>query len=323
MSTETNEIDLSGKPQFGWIPPPKRTPEQTAFHEATVKAMPRFRVRGRWQMERRRYALWEAPKKLFGRHLKYIWQQTGSCVGAGGCNMLMTLMAVEIAVKGEWEEFLTPWWLYTYGISRWLSGSNGPGEGSFGSAWAKAIKEYGIFQHDPPGMPDLPDFQESEGWLVQPSSVEMTWSAGDQIKEEWKKLGRQHPVRTVAQMRSADDCLEALANGYPITQASMFGFSPMVPRITGDPPVHLAEWNDEWSHQTYVDEVWDHPTLGLLFRWGNNWGSKIHGNPTGEEPPGGTYIKHRTMDQLCKDRNSEVYAFSSYDGFPARDPYFV
>lgn len=305
----------------GYIPPAERTAAQIMASDAIASQMPRFGIRGSFPMAERRYALWKAARQLLGHHLPYIWQQTGSCVGAGGGNMLMTSMGVEIVLKGEtFEEFRVPWWLYTYGRSRFHAGMRGQGEGSFGAAWAKAVTEDGIFEIDPEGAPDLPDYKEQNGWIVQPSKVEMQWSDGGRIQEVWLKLGRQHLFKTASRLRSADECAQALINGYAITQASMFGFSPMVPKPVGTPPVRLVKfWNGEWAHQTWIDEFWDHPELGQIFRWGNNWGPNAHGAPVGDEPSGGVYITHKVLDEICRDRDSEVFAFSTFDGFPARE----
>ena len=303
----------------GWIPPDARTPQQAGIDAAIRAALPRFTIRGRFTAKERRYPLWQAAVTLFGRHLKYNWQQTGSCVGAGGGNMAKTAQCVEIVLKREPKEYRELWWPYTYGRSRFLAGIGGRGEGSIGSAWAKAATTAagGFFEIDPTGFPDLPDYKEQDGWLVQPAKVELEWSDGGAISDQWVRLGSTRLFHTAAQMRSAEDCAEALMNGYPITQASMFGFSN--PRVKGSQfPIRVAEWNGQWSHQTYIDEVWDHPELnGLYFRWGNNWGPTAHGKPTGDEPPGGVYISARTLDQIC--RTGEVYAFSAFDGFPARD----
>jgi hypothetical protein len=300
---------------FGLIPEHQRSPVTRALCQGIADTMPEFRIRGAWQLEHKRYALWAAGKKLFGRHLRYNKQLTGSCVGAGGGNAMTTLMAVEIAMKQEPEEFRTLWWPYTYGLSRSLSGMHGRGEGSTGEGYADAITQYGIFELDPAGLPDLPDFTVQNEWLVLTASTELQWSNGDAIADEWKQLGIRHRIGSAARMRSADDCIAALANGYPLTQASMFGFSPMAPTPRGTPPVRIAEWNGSWSHQTWVDEYWDHPTEGEIFRWGNNWGN-VHGSPTGDEPPGGVYIRKVTMDAICK--RGFVAALSTYQGFPAR-----
>jgi hypothetical protein len=300
----------------GWIPPDERTREQSAINDRIVSGMPRFHIRGHFTAAERRYPLWRAGKTLLGKFLPYVWQQTGSCVGAGGGNMQMTGMSVEIVLHSEVEEFKVPWWLFAYGRSRYRGGMNGQGEGSFGSAWAEAITKDGSFEIDPEGAPDLPDYKVQDGWIVQPAKTEMQWSDGGRVQDVWLKLGVKHLFRTAAVMKSAQDCAEALMNGYALTLASNFGIRPMVPSPTGDPAVRLATWNGSWAHQMFSDEYWDHPSLGEIFRIGNNWGPDAHGSPTGEEPPGGFYIRAKTMDQIC--RNGEVYAFSGFDGFPAR-----
>lgn len=301
----------------GWIPPHKRTPAQNRIDEEIRKSLPRFTLRGRFAADKRRYCLWKAHVTLTGKFHRYNWQQTGSCVGAGGDNALKTLQAVEIVLKGERERMLDNWWLYAYGRSRHHAGMRGQGEGSVGSAWAKAINTDGFFEIDPDGEPDLPDYQDREDWIVQPSRTEMQWSDGGRIAENWLRLGRKRRVKTVSRIRNKDEAFEAVANGYPLTQASNFGFSR--PKVKGTKnPIRVAEWNGKWSHQTFIDEAWDHEELsGIYFHWGNNWGPDAHGPPTGDEPPGGVYIHESIVDRLCKE--GEVYALSDQDGYPARE----
>lgn len=311
---------------FGFLHEGRRTAAQNDAHAAAVAAMPRFAIRGRFALESRRYKLWDFVRTVNGgKDPHYIWQQTGSCVGAGGGNMTIVTQGVEIALKGDSEEYRWPWWLFTYGKSRQRGGLNGRGEGSFGSAWAAAATKDGVFELDPAGEPDLPDPTIRDGWAVSPGSLELEWSNGSAIKPNWAKVGATHLFKTAAVMRSADDCIDALANGYAITQASMFGFSPMVPPVEGkgENAVRLVRrWNAQWAHQTFVTEFWDHPDLGPIFGWGNNWGPQAH-NPGGATPSGYpnmmVYITHALMDQICKSRDAEVYAFSGYDGFPARE----
>lgn len=217
----------------------------------------------------------------------------------------------------ESEEYRPTWWLYAYGRSRYHTGIRGRGEGSTGAGWAKAATTDGILEMDPAGLPDLPDYKLQQGWRVESDRTEMDWSDGARIADQWLSAGRKHLFRTAAPIRNKDEAFEAIANGYPLTQASNFGFSG--PRVKGTNfPIRVATWNGNWSHQTYVDEVWDHPELaGIYFRWGNNWGPDAHGAPTGDEPAGGVYIHESTMDQICK--SGEVYALSAFDGFPARE----
>lgn len=298
---------------FGWISTDDLAPGLWEIRQQTIRDMPHFHIDGQWFQSERRYKLWEAGKILMGGHfLPYANQTTGSCVGAGGYNMLITLLAVEIVLGKEAEKWMQLWWPYTYGRSRLASGMRGRGEGSTGAGWTKAITQDGSFEW----QEGLPKYQDVKGWLKLPSGDELNWSAGEAIDAKWIEQGRKHLVKTVSPLKNSNEALAALANGYPITQASMFGFSPMVPSPTGTPPVRLVSWNGSWSHQTYIDEAWDHPTHGLIFRWGNNWGADAHGPALDDEPPSSVYIKAATLDRICS--SGEVYAFSAYDGFPAR-----
>lgn len=299
----------------GWIPFDQRESEVVLATDKIVAEMPKFHVRGRYTAADRRYALWKFAKQHTNEFLKYIWQLTGSCVGAGGGNMLMTLIYVEIVLGRESEIFRVLWWLFTYGRSRFHSGIRGRGDGSTGAGWAKAITEDGVFEIDPEGYPDLPDFKEVQKWLQISSNTEMDWSDGAKIAPQWFKVGKEHLVKTAARIRSAEEGIEALINGYPLTQASNFGFRSS--KVVGTPAIRLAPWDGSWSHMTYIDEYWDHPTEGEIVRWGNNWGPDAHGPPVGDEPPGGVYITKATFDKIC--RNGEVYAYSAFEGFPGRE----
>lgn len=311
---------------FGFLHSGKRNDTQNDLHEKIVKAMPRFTIRGAFTLESRRYKLWEFVRKVNGgKDPTYNWQQTGSCVGAGWGNMSLVTQGVEISMKGESEQYKWLWWPFTYGKGRQRGGISGSGEGSFGSAQAEAATIDGSFELDPANEPDLPDPTIRDGWAIVPAATELEWSNGAKIKQNWVSLGVKHLFKTAAVMKSADNCIDALANGYAITQASMFGFSPMVPPVEGkgENQIRLVRrWNAQWAHQTWVDEFWDHPDVGPVFRWGNNWGPTAH-NTNGSTPSGypnnGVYITYQLMDQICKSRDGEVFAFSAYDGFPARE----
>lgn len=304
----------------GWIPPERRSTIQHAAHERALFAMPKdFQLEGTYHEVSGRFACWkafqmtmEAKGNRDPQVLPYNFQQTGSCVGAGGGNMAKTLMCVEIQ-QGELEEYKEIWWPFTYGRSRYRAGMTTPGEGSQGSTWAEAATQDGLFVREE--KPGLPEFQNDQGWLKISGSTEVSWSDGDAKQTiECKDLGLLHLIGKAVPIKNADEGKAALANGYPLTQASNFGTRG--PKKTGNPEVMLAKWDGSWSHQTYIDEAWDHPSLGLIFRWGNNWGKTAHGAPTQGEPWGGFYIEASTFDQICKGR--EVFAFSGFSGFKVR-----
>lgn len=307
-------VELEHCWDFGWIPPEIRSAEQRANDAVILASMPTFQIRGSWQMDERRYQLWNAYKKLTGKFLPYNWQLTGSCVGAGGGNMAKTLMSIQ-AVLGTME-YRELFWPFTYGKSRERDGSRSPGEGSTGTSYSEAATEDGYISFDEDAsVVGSPTF--NQGWLQLTSGIEMKWSNGLAAPSHEVQIGKTHLIKAKAPMRSSADVLAAFVNYYPVTQASNFGMRNMVPSVQGTPGVRLGSWDGSWSHQTYLDEVWDHPTLGLIFRWGNNWGPEAHGSPTGDEPSGGVYLKASTVDQICA--NGEVFAFSGdISGFPAR-----
>lgn len=304
---------------FGWIPPAQWTAEQHEANERILAGMKPFFLRGGYYSRPQgRFALWKFCQQVNGgKHIAYVHQLTGSCVGAGGSNMLRTLGRVEIA-QGEPEQWPGKeiWWPYTYGQSRRLAGIGGQGEGSFGSAWAQAIVEAGDFAQDE--VPNLPAFDDDgEGWLQLSRSIELQWSNGAAYnKEPFLSAGRRHLVRSASPVRSSEEAAAALANGYPLTIASNFGTHTIQPR--GNPAINVATWDDTWPHQMYVDEAWDHPSLGLVFRIGNNWGPSAHPAPTQGEPPGGFYVTAATFDKITASRDCECFAFSKFEGFPVR-----
>lgn len=304
---------------FGWVVPKERTRIQTEYHETVMAQTPRFQdaLQGSYREANGQFFLWEFSKRNNGgKHIRYVNQTTGSCVGSGGFNMLLTLANVEIA-NGDPEEWPKghAWWPYTYGQSRRRAGMSGRGEGSFGSAWADAIVKDGIFSREEAAAENkaVPDYEYLDGWIRLPKSTEMEWSDGA-AKNAYVPLGRKHPVKSAARIRSSDEAKAALQNGYPITIACMFGTRTIRP--VGTPAVQLAEWDDRWAHQQSCLGCWNHPSLGLIFYIMNNWGSSAHPAPLNGEPPGGYWIRASTFDIMLQD---EGFAFSGFNGFQVRE----
>ena len=309
-------IDVGGEKveYYGYVPPEIRTAAEQATARAVLASLPRRELPRNYRADKRRVALWEPLQKITGKKdCPYVNQSTGSCVGAGGANALYTLMAVEQVLGNKLAEFLPVWWLYTYGESRQIAGMGGRGDGSTGTAWAKAISTKGIFAADQPG---LPKFEMRNGWYYLSPSIERQWSDGQMEPAKWDPLAALHLVKSVAVCNSAEDVATAIQNGYPCTVAGMFGTSG--PRVAGgDHPVLLADWNGSWAHQMFIDEWWDHPSLGEIFRNPNNWGPDAHGNPPDGSPRGGFHCTKSVIDRRCKQ--GEVFALSMFDSFPPRE----
>lgn len=286
---------------FGWVPPQERTAEQHEANEAAVASMPAFALQGAYHEDKGKFDLSELAVK---HGAKFIWQVTGSCVGAGGGTMIQTLMGVEIAA-GELEEMRQVWWPYTYGQSRRRAGMRGRGSGSLGSAWSAAMRDDGMFSRDE-ASGSLPEYSEpAPGWLRLPESIELEWSDGTATQSKYAELARLHVVKTVSPVSNSTEAKAAISNGYPLTLASMFGTRGA--SMAGDPAVPLAEWSDQWAHQMSCSVCWDHPTLGLIFGIRNQWGPRNHDF---------FYVKASVFDRICSGR--EVFAFSAFNGFKSR-----
>lgn len=328
MSSYTNEefdklqsvggrITIKGEEthwNFGWVPPEHRSEYQKEQDATYQKAMPIFAIEGEEEPKDHAF-LWDFSLKAnAGKHFTVFHQQTGSCVGNGLGQALWYLSAVEVHRLQDPEQVILPFWLLPYGRSRLYADMDNHGEGSFGSAAAKAIAEDGVI---PFNLEGLPQPQDKDG-LTWGAEAELKWSCGSKIEAKWLELSRKHLVKTMARIRTAEEAKAALRNYYPLTCASMFGFSPMIPEVSGTPPVRVVQKrNDSWGHQMCVIGWLEHPEHGDLFYILNSWGKKIHGVPTGayNEPQGGFWIKKREMDFICRD---EVFALSQFQGFPAQ-----
>jgi hypothetical protein len=312
---------------FGWNPPVPLDPEhdtvreaaavsddQDAANRAFLRAMPSFGITGNDQGNDEKvllYELWKHPEVVAanGRAFSGIYQKSGSCVGAGGGTVIATLSFVEVVRLGDPEQALIPFWLLPYGRSRFYGGMRGPGEGSFGSAFAEAMLKDGII---PANISNLPQPTEDDGMLTWGKPAEMTWSAGDRISEDWLTQSRRHLVKTAAKLSNADQVRDAIRNGYPVTCASMYAHNGGT--VTGTPQVLLGRRSGSWAHQMSIMAWWNHPTLGDIFYLMNQWGQGAHGTCPSGAPRGGVWITKADMDWICRD---EVFAFSQFSGFPA------
>jgi hypothetical protein len=297
---------------FGLVMPEERTIAQTAIDNAMKAAIPAFALSGQWSGDvDKPIGSWLTAKKVNrGKHWLTFWQQTGSCVGNGIGQVARGLSAEEAFTLNEPEKVILPFYLYTYGRSRYIGGLYGQGDGSFGSSAAKAAETDGFLDAETVGLPQ-PQYDEESG-LTWGKAVEYRWSDGARIEQKWLDVGRKHVIRSVAKARSTDDIWQGVANGHYATIASDWG-GMMRPPV--DDGVLLNRRVTTWQHQMSVHGVYDHPKHGKLFYILNSWGPKTHGIcPTGAQP-GGFWINEREMAYIVSQ--GESFIFSRLDGFPA------
>lgn len=299
---------------FGYITPENRTEEEIKLDTEAKSQMIPFEIIGDEDPKDRAF-LWDCAKIANGgKHFRTFYQQTGSCVGNGGGQALWYLSAVEVVRLKDLEQVLLPFYLLPYGRSRYYAGIRGQGDGSFGSAFAEAMRKDGILQANLEG---LPKFSDTAG-ITWGRSAEYQWSDGAKIDQKWLSLSRKHLLKSTAQVKSAQQVRQALLNYYPCTIASDWG-GQMTPAVQGDPPVRLNKRADTWQHQMCVIGTVNHPQFGWIYYILNSWGVDAHGQPPSNgygEPPGGFWVKEGDMDYIA--RQGDSFAFSQFDGFPAQ-----
>lgn len=292
--------------------PARRSREQNDADEAIRREWPKFFIDGTERGDVKKACLWEPVVATTGKHWDPFFQATGSCVGNGGGMAVNYIMAVEAWKKGEPEEVKYPlFYLYPYGRSRVYANLRGPGEGSFGSAFARAIKDDGITESDLPGLPASSMANGGISWGRQ-QELAFSWAPdGSALKQKWGPVAIKHPIQTVAQLRSSAEVAAALRNGYACTCASMWGGLMKCEVVDG---VLLSRRVTEWAHQMCILGWMVHDRLGELFWIQNSWGNP-HGTDPAGGPPGGFWVKPADVDFMCRD---EVFAFSQFQGFPAQ-----
>lgn len=302
----------------GWIPFGERTKEQHEAHEAAVASMPEFKIVGATDAPDKIVLtdMWKIDmvKATLGYAFPRIHQLTGSCVGAGGGNAAFTLISIEVARLGDPETIIIPFWLYPYGKSRQMAGMRGRGEGSMGSTFAKAVVQYGMPSATLPGMPS---FKNSDG-LTWSEDVEYQWSDGAAAPASVAEEGRKHLIKSASELRSVDDIVSAIRNGYPVTWACSRYIGR--PRVSGRTnPTLVGTLDTSGGHQTSLQGVWEHPEHGLLIKNQNNWPAQAY--PQDPDESATDCSCWQPADDLAKylrSGDAECYALSQYDGYPAQ-----
>ena len=312
MSTDTTH-PING----GWIPFEERTFEQQVQSEAFCDATPAFGEVNRGVDIPKSALLFELELKANGGRLcNRIWQQEGSCVGAAGARAYTQSMCGDAVYRktGEAIKDLFPW--ATWGIGRRYAGMNRRGAGSYGAAQAKAVAEWGMLAAD---NPKVPQPTNRDGWLVWSGKIELDYSYPRDWPVSESELApdaSDHQMGYVAQVRAWDDLLQALAQGYGVTVASMFGSRTAVRE-----GFLIGEWNDSWAHQMSIAGYHEHPSLGQLILIDNQWGRNAHPECPFLSPKGirgSFWIRKETMVRIMSGRDAEVFVHGNSEDWPGR-----
>lgn len=224
----------------------------------------------------------------------------GTCVGFGTATPLDILAACDIAVRNEPERYegtFSPDWCY--GASRDISGNLGRWDGSYGSAAAKAIREWGtLLQLE---SLDQYDYQRARYW------------ARVGVPDEMKTKARPHKVIFTTRLKDIEQTWSCIGNGYPFNMCSNIGWKG---NRDSDGAIKRKS---SWSHSMGVTSRRTTPSGRRLFLVHQSWGDNWTGGPYFEDQPLGSFwADWDDIERAIKQGDS--FAYSGYEGFVRRRP---
>ena len=253
----------------------------------------------------RKMMLYDVVRKVLGRDTDNYPQEIGDCVSFGGKNAAEYLSCVQLlnGADGKFEPVFAP---YYYGTSRNYIGQNriGRGDGSVGSWLASAVVKYGtLFSSDK----DVPPYS---------GSVAKRWGDSNSRDDldRFVQLGQNRLIKSATLIKSWDELVSAIVNGYPCTIACDILFS-MQPDRNG---FHRKE--QRGGHQTCfigVDETWDEPYAVIINSWGDVLGH-LKDFQTGEDLPVGVW-RIKKQDAIDMINQQDCFAYSQAEWLVEQD----
>lgn len=307
---------------LGFIVPSQRTQGQQDAADTATAAMPRFSMPA--------YAdppvgtkvmltdFWKTPEVVadIGQPFTGFGQYTGSCVGVSEGTCGTTLLCVQRMI-GEAPTKAEVWfWPFPYGRTRYNEGDRGQGEGAVDSIMGDTLVKEGYFAATESGLPQFTKTGPDGFWYSQ--AIEMKWSDGGSIAQNWKTLAAQRAGLTKAIVNDTAGIRAAVTNGYPILNgcSNYVGHGQVV--AGGGTPYARGKYDGRGGHSTSVLGVWNHPNDGWLYLYSNQWPTSTY--PT--DPAGGgrccVWIPESEMVKLFQTGgdNGECMALSHAPGFP-------
>lgn len=228
-------------------------------------------------------------------------QTIGDCVSMGTAYAVDAVKAVDIYLKGDWEEWIAETATEDiYGGSRVIIG-NGQlsGDGSFGIWAAKYVNQYGALARGKYGNTDL---------SVYSGTRARKWGQrGVGIPDEIENAAKDHPIDVISMVTTYEQARDLVANGYPISICSNQGFSN---RRDKD---GFAAPSGSWAHCMCILGIDDNPRRpGVLVQ--NSWGV-WNGGPKRLNQPDGSFFVDADVIQSRILSKRDSWAFAGYKGF--------
>jgi len=240
-------------------------------------------------------------------------QQLGDCVGQAYGLATDILAATQIYKDGLAEKWVGKSSTESaYAGSRFEIGALVHGnrqmlkfDGSFGAYCAEFLRDYGVLPRGVYGDVDLRTYNPQ---------IAKDWGKNG-VPDELEPQIKQHPIRSIALVRSYNDCRDAIANGYPVVFCSSVGFNPRCRRHNrgGRDRQGFLNQCGRWMHAMAGIASDDTRRPGILIQnsWGRHWcgGGTRHG-----QPDGSFWVDAKTIDKMCSQGDS--FALSGFVGFP-------
>jgi hypothetical protein len=242
--------------------------------------------------------LWDSVVKARGSHLPNRPQQVGDCV-AHGVKGAVWYLQFQPRPDGEPVEPKEPHPSYNYGYARVIIGKGAVrGDGAVGAWGATAATHGNLFETD-------------DGVPAYSGSLSRLWGQQGPPKA-FIEVAKARKVSTVAPVKTAAQCRDAICNGYPVTVASMFGSTSIKERDGRQ----VAMRNTQWAHQMCCIGYDGRGPVAYFYVL-NSWGPTAHPQPLQGEPPGGFWVTADDMQWITS--TGDCWSFSDLDGFPARE----
>jgi hypothetical protein len=301
-------VDTGGLPEppdpeppfaFGWVDDPNAVREASAnLPFARFCHTEAFTVRYDGPDD---VYLWDACRKVTGDLLPPRDQKrVGACVGFATASAVEHLECVQIA-SGSDDGYrdLAPEVIYA-GSRVEIGGGRIRGDGSVGAWAAKFVTEYGVVPRGTFGPYDLRAYDEDRCREYGRTGV----------PAELEQLAKAHPVRSVSNVRTWEECRAAIRNGYPLIVCSSQGFT-MERDADG-----FCRPSGRWNHAMAVVGTRGGRRPGAFLL--NSWGPNVHTGPRGpgDPSPAGFWVDAAVLDRML--RQGDSWAFSNVVGFPAR-----
>jgi hypothetical protein len=290
----------------GWVGESHKELLREAFDFLNPSGAAGFEIKGSAPIEGARSLLWETARKILGTDTPNYPQATADCTAFSAKNCTEYLQFYPIA-NGERAVFKRTFPPYFYGASRVLIGQKRLGYqgGSLGVWQAQAAMKYGALAIDSPQCPSYSG-KISDQWGINGPPDDLI------------PIGQEHLVKNTALIRSWDELVMALLNGYPVSVCSSVGFS-MLPDQEG-----FHERGPQWNHAMTCIGV-NNGTIKGKRQYAailNNWGD-VHGNLVDFDscepwPKGTLRVQRKDIEDMLAANDS--YAYSIFSGFPAQDP---